>query len=120
MSIKRNSEILEIDGDEGSKIKQYFQPDNTQNKIKFSIARFTLGPGKKTKLHKLSSSEIYYIIEGDGILKVDNESFKIRKDDAVFVPPMAEQMVENKGKKALKFLCIVDPAWKAENEIVLE
>ena len=120
MSIKRNSEILEIDGTEGSKVKQYFQPGNTQNKINFSIARFALEPGKRTKLHKLKASEVYYIIEGNGILKVDSESFKIGKDDAVYVPPMAEQMVENKGKKVLKFLCIVDPAWKGENEIILE
>lgn len=120
MSIKRNSEITEIKGIEGSKIKMYFQPNNTQNRIRFSLAHFTLEPGKRTLLHKLQSSEVYYILEGEGILKVDGESFEVKKNDSAFVPPMAEQSLENKGAKDLKFLCVVDPSWKQENEIVLE
>jgi len=120
MSIKRNSEIIEVKGREGSKIKNYFQPENTKNGIKFSLSHFTLEPRKKTFLHKLQSSEVYYILEGCGILKINDNSFEIQKDDSVYVPSMAEQKIENTGDEDLKFLCIVEPAWKEENEIVLE
>ena len=120
MSLRRNSEIDSIQGDEGTKIKQYFHPHNTLNGINYSIAQFTLGPGKKSKLHKISSSEIYYILEGSGKLKIDEETHQIEKDDSAYVPPNSKQFIENTGSIDLKFLCIVEPAWKAENEILLE
>ncbi|MDH3611601.1 MAG: cupin domain-containing protein [Nitrosopumilus sp.] len=120
MSIQKNSEIPTIEGKEGTKIKQYFHPHNTLNGIRFSLAQFTLEQGKSSLLHKLQSSEIYYILEGTGKLNVGDESFSVKKDDSVYVPPMSEQFIENTGEVDLKFLCIVDPAWKAEDEIILE
>ena len=74
MSLRKNSEIKSIHGDEGTKIKQYFHPRNTLNGINYSIAQFTLEPKKKSKLHKMSSSEIYYILEGSGMLKINEET----------------------------------------------
>lgn len=120
MSVRKNSEIKSIQGDEGTKIKQYFHPHNTLNGINYSIAQFTLGPGKKSKLHKMSSSEIYYILEGSGDLKIDEGTHHIEKDDSAYVPPNSKQFIENTGSINLKFLCIVEPAWKAEDEILLE
>ena len=120
MSVRKNSEIKSIQGDEGTKIKQYFHPHNTLNGINYSIAQFTLGPGKKSKLHKMSSSEIYYILEGSGDLKIDEDTHHIEKDDSAYVPPNSKQFIENTGSINLKFLCIVEPAWKADDEILLE
>jgi len=120
MSLRKNSEIRSIQGDEGTKIKQYFNPHNTLNGINYSIAQFTLESGKKSKLHKMSSSEIYYILEGRGDLKVNNDTFQLEKDDSVYVPPNSKQIIENTGSINLRFLCIVEPAWKADNEVLLE
>jgi mannose-6-phosphate isomerase-like protein (cupin superfamily) len=53
-------------------------------------------------------------------MMINDESFTIEKDDSVYVPPMSEQFIENTGKSDLRFLCIVDPAWKPEDEIILE
>ena len=79
-----------------------------------------LESGKKSKKHKLGSSEIYYILEGYGKLKIQDKTFNIQKDDSVFVPSNSEQSIENTGVNDLKFLCIVDPAWQAKDEVVLE
>lgn len=120
MSVRKISEIEAISGNEGTKIKQYFHPHNTLNGIGYSLAHFTLEPGKKTLLHKIKSSEIYYILEGDAVLKVNDESHELKKDDSVYVPPMSEQSIENMGTTNLQFLCIVEPAWKPQDEIILE
>ena len=120
MLIKKGSEIKSIQGNEGSEIKQYFHPHNTLNGISFSLARFTLEPGKKSRNHKIKSSEIYYILEGVAILKIEHESYQLEKDDSMYVPPMSEQYIENIGSTNLRFLCIVEPAWKPEDEIILE
>ena len=68
----------------------------------------------------MSSSEIYYILEGSGDLKIDEDTHHIEKDDSAYVPPNSKQFIENTGSINLKFLCIVEPAWKAEDEILLE
>ena len=120
MSLRKNSEINSIQGNEGTEIKQYFHPHNTLNGINYSLAQFTLGSRKKSKLHKISSSEIFYILEGIGILHIDDESHHLEKDDSVYVPPNSKQFIENIGTNDLKFLCIVEPAWKEDDEVLLE
>jgi mannose-6-phosphate isomerase-like protein (cupin superfamily) len=120
MSLRKNSEIDSIQRNEGTKIKQYFHPHNTLNGINYSLAQFTLGSGKKSKLHKMTSSEIYYILEGSGILYVNDESHNLEKDDSAYVPPNSKQFIANVGTNDLKFLCIVEPAWKADDEVLLE
>lgn len=120
MSVRKNSEIETVSGNEGTAIKQYFHPHNTLNGIGYSLAHITLEPGKKSLLHKIRSSEIYYILEGDAVLRVNGESFQLKKDDSVYVPPMSEQYIENTGLTNLQFLCIVEPAWKPQDETILE
>ena len=120
MSLRKNSQIDTIQGNEGTKIKQYFHPHNTLNGISYSLAQFTLESGKKSKLHKMSSSEIFYILDGTGILHINDETHHLNKDDSAYVPPNARQFIENSGKGDLRFLCIVEPAWRAEDEILLE
>ncbi len=120
MLSKKLQNIDPIDGGEGTKIRQIFHPHNTLNGIKFSLSHSSLEAGKKSKLHKIKSSEIFYILEGEGNLQIDNEVFKISKDEAIYIPPHSQQRIENTGKNDLKFLCMVDPAWKIEDEKLLE
>lgn len=120
MSLRKNSEIDVIQGNEETKIKQYFHPHNTSNGINYSLAHFTLEEGRKSKLHKMKSSEIYYILEGRGEITVDGESYQLEKDDSIYVPANSNQFIKNSGTGDLQFLCIVEPAWKTDDEIILE
>ncbi len=88
--------------------------------INYSLAQFTLESGKKSKLHKIKSSEIYYILQGIGDLEINKEQFHLKKDDSMYVPPNSEQFIKNTGTVDLVFLCIVEPAWKIEDENILE
>ena len=65
----------------------------------------------------MKTSEVYYILEGKGIMHVDEEQKQVIKDESVFVPPNSRQYLENVGETDLVTLCIVDPAWKQEDEI---
>ena len=42
---------------------------------------------------------------------------QVKKNDAIFVPPNSKQFLENSGEMDLVTLCIVDPAWRQEDEI---
>lgn len=120
MTIKKLKDLESIDGDEGTKIRQIFHPHNTLNGIRYSISHSELKPGKKSKLHKMKTSEVYYILQGEGDLRINDNTFRVSKDQTIYIPPHTKQCLKNTGKGELKFLCIVDPAWKQEDETILE
>jgi mannose-6-phosphate isomerase-like protein (cupin superfamily) len=120
MTLKKLQDIDAIDGGEGTKIRQIFHPHNTLSGIRFSISHSSVKPGQKSTLHKMKTSEVYYILEGDGVLHIDDDELNISKDQAIYIPPNSKQYIENTGKNDLKFLCIVDPAWRKEDEEILE
>ena len=51
---------------------------------------------------------------------INEDSHNLEKDDSVYVPPNSKQFIENIGSNNLRFLCIVEPAWKADDETILE
>ena len=65
----------------------------------------------------MKTSEIYYILQGSGIMHIEEEQKVVKKNETIFVPPMSRQFIENNGEGDLIVLCIVDPAWKQEDEI---
>lgn len=120
MTLKKLQDIEVIDGGEGTKIRQIFHPHNTLSGIRYSISHSLVEPGKKSVLHKMKTSEVYYILDGEGILHIDDDKLNISKDQAIYIPPNSKQYIENSGESDLKFLCIVDPAWKKEDEEILD
>jgi len=52
-------------------------------------------------------------------MHIDAESKTVRAGQAVYIPPGAVQFIENGGRSELRFLCIVDPAWRPEDEEIL-
>ncbi len=105
-----------ISGSEGTKIRQIFHPHNTMLGIGYSIVQCTVEPGKSAKPHKLKSSEVYFILKGRGVLHIDDESSEVIENQAAYIPPSSRQFIENTGTVDLEFLCIVEPAWKQEDE----
>ncbi len=112
--------VKPIDGGEGTQIKQIFHPHNTMLGIRYSIVKCSLEPSKRSKQHILKSSEVYYVLNGNGILQIDEHEFKIKANQAIYVPPHSKQHVQNTGTTPLEFLCIVDPAWRKEDELLIK
>ena len=117
MIVKKIEEIEAFTGQEGTQIKQIFSPSETDNSIRYSIAHCTIYPGKSSKPHTMRTSEMYYIIQGSGVMHVGEEQKQVKRNDVIFVPPMSKQFLENNEDTQLVALCIVDPAWKQEDEI---
>ncbi len=98
---------------------ELFRPDGKRVDIRYSLAQAVVKPGKKTLPHRLATSEVYYILAGGGILHIGGEAAKLGPGQAVYIPPGSIQFIENPGRFDLAFLCIVDPAWRPEDEEVL-
>ena len=117
MNTKEIENLDAVSGNEGTQIRQIFSPNDTNNTIRYSLAHCTIKPGNNSKPHKMKTSEIYYILQGNGIMHIEEEEKVVKKNETIFVPPMSRQFIENNGEIDLILLCIVDPAWKQEDEI---
>ena len=118
MIIKKIEDIETFQGNEGTEIKQIISPGETDNAIRYSIAHCTINSGKSSTPHIMKTTEMYYILQGRGIMHIDSEKKQVNQNDLIFVPPMSKQFLENNGELDLIVLCIVDPAWRQEDELL--
>lgn len=119
MLVKHLRDCREIIAGDDSILRELMHPDKEALEIRYSLAHATVGPDQKTKPHRLESCEVYYVLAGKGMMCIDRETFAVRPGCAVYIPPHAVQHIENTGDSDLTFLCIVDPAWRQDDEEVL-
>ena len=120
MLLKHLSDCREFIAGDGSILRELLHPERTASEIRYSLAHARVLAGQRTKPHKLKSSEVYYVTEGQGLMHVDEETLEVGPACAIYIPPHSTQYIENTGDSDLKFLCIVDPAWREEDEEVLD
>lgn len=112
------SKCNEFTAGDGSVLRELIHPDKQKLTLRYSLAHAVIKPGHKSKPHMLKTSEVYYILEGKGMIFINDASKEVFSGQAVYIPPGSKQYIKNTGNNDLKFLCIVDPAWKKEDEIV--
>jgi len=120
MFVKCLKDCREFIAGDGSILRELLHPEKAGIQAHYSLAHAKVKAGHKTKPHKLNSSEVYYVTAGKGLMYINKESFEVGPECAIYIPPDAVQYVENTGNSDLKFLCIVDPAWRKEDEEVFE
>ena len=119
MLAKSLSACREILAGDKTILRELLHPSRDPTTIRYSLAHAKLLPHSASLPHRLKTSEVYYFMSGRGRMHVNGETTVVGPDQAVYVPPGAEQHVENTGPADLVFLCIVEPAWRAEDEEVL-
>ena len=89
--------------------------------MRFSLAHARLAPRENSLPHKLlQSSKVYYVLEGQGIMHVEDQKCVVEPGHTFFIPPGALQWIENTGSGCLAFLVLVDPPWRQNDEEVME
>jgi mannose-6-phosphate isomerase-like protein (cupin superfamily) len=51
---------------------------------------------------------------------IDDQVLSVEAGTTLYVPPGGKQSLENTGATDIEFLCLVDPAWKPEDEVILD
>lgn len=100
-------------------LRELLHPAKAQVQLGYSLAVGRLSPGAQSKPHRLTSSEVYYFLGGEGRVTIGDQQVVVKKGAVVYVPPGATQFVDNLGEDDLEFVCLVDPAWTPENEEVV-
>ena len=120
MLIQKLNDCEEFVAGDGTLLRELLHPDKQDVALRYSFAHAIIPPGKTSIAHSLTTSEIYYILSGSGEMHIDRETERIEPGDLVYIPPNAKQYAHNPGPEPLIFICIVDPAWKQEDETVYE
>lgn len=120
MKIYKTDSIAPFEAMDKTIIKEIFHPQKTGLNLPYSLAHATLPSKQKSLPHVLKeSSEVYYILEGQGKMFIDSEDEIVTKGDVIFIPKGAIQFIENLLETELRFLCIVSPEWKADDEFLV-
>jgi mannose-6-phosphate isomerase-like protein (cupin superfamily) len=120
MFIRRLSDSPEFTAGDNCRLREILHPGKDELALRYSLAHAVVAPGQTTWLHRLRTSEVYHILSGEGVMSIDGETSAVGPGDTVYIPPRAEQCIHNPGTSDLVFLCIVDPAWRKEDEEVPE
>jgi mannose-6-phosphate isomerase-like protein (cupin superfamily) len=107
-----------ISGD-GAHLRELLHPDKAPLELRYSLAHAIVEPGSSTAPHRLRTSEVYYLLSGTGRMSIEDEMKDVGPQETVYIPPGAIQYITNTGVEDLVFLCIVDPAWRPEDEEIL-
>lgn len=120
MLIQKLNDCPEFIAGDATRLRELLHPDKQQVELRYSLAHATLPVGETSTPHSLKTSEVYYIMSGVGEMHIDGETQRVSAGDTVYIPPNARQFIHNCGTDQLVFICIVDPAWRKEDETVYE
>ncbi|MGB9927114.1 MAG: cupin domain-containing protein [Methanosarcina sp.] len=105
---------------DGSIIRELMHPSSHEN-MNQSLAEAIIPAEQGTHLHKHEvAEEIYYIIEGAGMMTLASEEFKVKEGDAIVISPGTPHKIQNTGRLPLKILCCCAPAYSHNDTELLE
>ncbi len=120
MLIRKLSECDEFIAGDGTLLRELLHPDKQPLALRYSLAHAIVAVGQTSLPHSLTTSEVYYILQGIGEMHIDDEVQSVEPGDAVYIPPNARQFIHNCGTEPLVFICLVDPAWRKDDETIYQ
>lgn len=77
-----------------------------------STALIIIDPIKESvkHYHKIMD-EIYFILEGNGEIVLDNRIHSVKPGHSIYIPALVSHQIKNTGGSALKFLSIDSPPY---------
>ena len=105
---------------DGSEIRELLAHRNSCIRNQ-TLAEARLPAGASTAAHHhVKTEEIYYVLEGRGLMRVGDETREVGPGDAVAIPPGAVHQITNAGTTALKFLCCCAPGYEHDDTVLAE
>ena len=94
----------------GALSKALVGPRNAHSKLlDFRISRYAPNAYVREHAHKVQE-QVYYVLEGEGLLTLNKARHLMRPHDYVYVPPGVRHSFTNTGTAGLVFLVVTTPA----------
>jgi len=81
-----------------------------------TVTEVVLEPGGFQKTHSHAPEQVYFLLEGRGVMQVGDEKRVVREGECVFVPPGEEHGIVNPGPERLRYLSAAAPSF-SEKEL---
>ncbi len=93
----------------GALSKALVGPGNADTqRMDFRISRYAPAAFVEEHVHKIQE-QVYYVLEGEGVLTTDDDKHLMRPHDYVYVPPGVRHSFTNTGTQGLVFLVVTTP-----------
>lgn len=93
----------------GALSKALVGPQNSgSRRLDFRISRYAPMAYVQEHVHKVQE-QVYYVLEGEGVLTLNQERHLMRPHDYVYVPPGVRHSFTNTGTAGLVFLVVTTP-----------
>lgn len=120
MDVRNIDDMPAFTTKDGSQIRELLAHRNSCI-AKQSLAEASVAISASTALHYHPlTEEIYYILEGQGNMRIDDETRPVRPGDAIAIPPGALHQITNTSTVALRFLCCCAPGYEDADTIMVE
>lgn len=104
---------------DGSEIRELLAHRNSSIRNQ-SLAEARLAPGQSTTPHHHPrTEEIYYILSGQGEMRIGDEVRTVGPGDAIAIPPGQIHTIANCGQETLKLLCCCAPGYEHDDTVLV-
>ncbi len=118
MDVRNIDRVAAFTTKDGSEIRELLAWRNSCIRLQ-SLAEARLPTGCSTlPHHHIKTEEIYYILEGRGLMQLGEETAELGPGDAVAIPPGLLHTLTNIGPVVLKFLCCCAPCYEHDDTIL--
>lgn len=92
----------------GGAIAQMILDRRTLKEIGF-LATARLEPGKEIESHVDPMEEIYFVLSGTGLMRLDDEEQQVTPGDAIWIPVGSSHSLLNNGTEPCVILVVASP-----------
>jgi len=120
MDVKNLETVAAFVTKDGSEIRELLAHRNSAIRNQ-SLAEARLLPGASTQEHyHVTTEEIYYIMHGQGRIRIDGEVREVGVGDAIAILPGKRHKLWNSGPDVLRLLCCCAPGYEHEDTVITE
>ena len=93
----------------GALSKMLVRPENLGSQhVDYRISCYQPMSLVEPHAHKVQE-QIYHVLEGEGLMELDDEKTVVRSGDVIFIPPGVRHAIYNTGLTDLLFLVVTTP-----------
>jgi mannose-6-phosphate isomerase-like protein (cupin superfamily) len=88
--------------------------EDTCNSKNLTITMVEMEPGGIQHVHSHEPEQMYYVMEGSGLMTVNDEQQRVEAGDCIFFSSLSRHGLENTGGTVLRYLSAASPSFKKE------